>query len=952
MPAPLPRFGRRRLAARRAAALVLLCLGTGCRPPPPRSAPPCPPPLQPVLPPQAEAAPASQPSPPGARAVLIRGATVWTVAGPVLPDADVLLQDGRIAAVGRGLTAPAGALLIPAAGKHLTPGLIDPHSHLGVYPVPGLVGNADGNEVARPVSPSARAADAFWPQDPGIPLALAAGVTTAHVVPGSANLMGGEGMVVHLLPGREARDLLLAGAPQTMKMACGENPKRVYGEKGGPYSRMGNVARVRALLERGRQYQRRWQRYAAQLQQWRRKVQEVCGAPGQPGGGAGREAREGKGVEGEALLPPEAPARDLELENVVGVLEGRLQVHMHCYRADEMLLMLRVAREFGFSIKAFHHATEAYKIRDALRAAGTGAVTWVGWWGFKVEALDHIPEAAALLLDAGAPVAMHSDSPQVIQRLNQMAALSYYKGRQMGLKLQPSDALRLVTLEPARILGIADRVGSVQVGKLADLTLWDGDPLSVYTRAERVFVAGRLVYDRTSDQGRRPTDFELGYVPRPGPLAPGGGPPPQLPAGWSVPAQRVAPPPPEPGPPEVLAIQGGQVHPLDGTPPFVGTVLVRGPQVVAVGPRVAVPAGARVIDATGLQVTPGLVAAESTLGLVEIDLERTARDHFPTPGRPLPVRADLRTWDALNLASAAIPVTRMEGFTSAVVRPFGGLVSGQAAAFDLAGQTPAQAALAAPVAIYANLGLNGAGAGAGGGSRALALMRLRRLLTDARLLLRKQTEAEQRRLRRLSASYAQLSALVPVLQRRVPLVVYVDRAADILAALQLAAEQQVRLVLSGAAEGWQVAEAIARARVPVLVEADLNLPASFDALGGRFDNAARLHRAGVVVGLSADGRAHDARSLRHLAGLAVAWGLPHEAALAALTTVPAQIFGLADRGTLRPGARANLVLWSGDPLELSTEVRQVLVGGRDQPLRSRQTELRQRYRDLDRYPDR
>jgi imidazolonepropionase-like amidohydrolase len=282
-----------------------------------------------------------------------------------------------------------------------------------------------------------------------------------------------------------------------------------------------------------------------------------------------------------------------------------------------------------------------------------------------------------------------------------------------------------------------------------------------------------------------------------------------------------------------------------------------------------------------------------------------------------------------------------------VVRPFGGLISGQAGAFDLWGHSPAENDMTAPVAMYVNLGLEGSKAV---GTRALALGRLRQLLDDARALKQKKAAVEARRYRRFSAPISELRVLIPVIEGRLPLVIQVHRDSDILAVLRLAAKQKIRVVLNGAAEAWRVAEQIKQAGVPVLVAIDLNLPNSFETLGARYDNAARLHRAGVVVGFSAAGSkmdvAHNIRQLRQMAGIAVARGLPYRAALAALTAVPARIFGLADKGVLRPGARANIVIWSGDPLELRTRVERLVIGGREIPLSSRQTLLRDRYRRL------
>ena len=915
---------------------AILLLSAACRPPAKAMEASCPP-----LPAAEQAGVSTDTAPARAtpKPIFLRGATVWTAAGQVLPQTDVLLEGGLIKAVGQGLEVPDGARVLEGKGKHLTPGIIDPHSHIGVYPAPGgLVGHGDGNEVGKPISASVRVEDAIWPQDPGIPRALEAGVTALHVIPGSANLIGGEGLVIRPLPGRSARDLALAGAPRTIKMACGENPKRVYAEKGGPFTRMGNVARVRAAFQMAREYTRDLKRHEQALAQWMKRREERCSGQGPAGQGDDKDD-----------MPPAPPKVDPELATIAGILSGELKVHMHCYRADEMSVMMELARSFGFSIAAFHHATEAYKVRDRLRAAGTGAVVWINWWGFKAEAMDAIPEAAALLTGAGVTAALHSDSALVIQRLNQEAALAYHRGRDAGLKITEDQALQLVTRGPARLLGIDKLTGSIEVGKLGDLVLWDGHPFSILSRTSAVLVEGRIAYRRGARAGRagRPTDFELGTVPRPAPLdqAPLTGKEPTLPTGWATPPPAIGPPAQPAAADQPVVIRGATVHTMTGPPIVHGTVVFQGGRVTAVGgPEVSSPAGARFINGSDLVLTPGLVATETAIGLVEIGLEPTARDHYPD-GKGLPVvRADLRAWEAFNPHSTAIPVNRVEGFTTALVRPFGGLISGQSAAFDLAGLRPGEAGLRGPLGVHVNLGIPGSRAA--GGSRSLAMMHLRRLLDAARDLRKNRAAVDGRRFRDLGYPRTQVLPLVPVIERKVPLVVSVDRAADILDTLRLAAEQKVRVVLSGAAEGWRVADDIARARIPVLVAVDRNLPLSYDALASRYDNAARLHRAGVVIGLSADGQAHNIRFLRQEAGIAAAWGLPRDAALAALTRNPAAIFGLTDRGVLRPGARANLVLWTAHPLGLAARVKQLFIAGREVPVQSRQTELLERYLEL------
>ncbi len=417
------------------------------------------------------------PAPP----LLISGATVLTGTGAQLDDAQVLLVDGRIAGVGHELAAPAGASVLDARGSWVTPGLIDVHSHLGVYPSPSHEANQDGNEVSDPNTAEVWAEHSVWPQDPQFTLALAGGVTTLQVLPGSANLFGGRGVTLKNVPARTVQAMKFPGAPHSLKMACGENPKRVYGvEKSvAPASRMANVAGYRAA----------WVKAAAYIRKW--------------------EAYEKKAAAGEEAEPPD---RDLELDTLAGVLRGEILVHNHCYRAEEMAVMIDVAKEFGYRITAFHHAVEAYKVADLLAREGVCAAMWPEWWGFKHEAFDMVEENVALVDRAGACAIIHSDSAITIQHLNQEAAKVMAAANKLGFGIERAHAIRWITLNPATSLGVADRTGSLEAGKMADLVVWDGDPFSVYTRVEKVFIDGALVYD-ARDAARQPaTDFDLGIL--------------------------------------------------------------------------------------------------------------------------------------------------------------------------------------------------------------------------------------------------------------------------------------------------------------------------------------------------------------------------------------------------------------------------------------------------------
>ncbi len=479
------------------------------------------PPL-PLLPWQASRAGASAVRSP--RIALV-GGTVHTVAGRTIEDGVVLMEDGLLRAVGTRaeVTIPAGTQVVDVSGRVVTPGIIDTHSHMGVYPSPSLDAHDDGNEATSPVTPHVRAFDSFWPQDPALARALAAGVTTIQVLPGSANLIGGAGEIFHLHPGRSASEMELPGAPDTMKMACGENPKRVYGEQHQePSTRMGNVAGYRRAFQQAIEYGRAWADWQEEYRQWaigqerweawQSRTMESVDAAASDDAASSEDAEPSEDEEEDAPEDPghspAPPARDFGLELMLGAIEGRVLVQMHCYRADEMVRMVELGRELGFRVRSFHHAVEAYKIRDVLAAEEISISTWADWWGFKVEAFDAIPENLALLTQAGVRGVLHSDSAMLVQRLHQEAAKAMTAGREAGIAITDEQALAWITINAAWTLGIDERMGSLEVGKVADVVVWSGSPFSVYTRADLVYVDGILEHDRSV--APRTSDFELG----------------------------------------------------------------------------------------------------------------------------------------------------------------------------------------------------------------------------------------------------------------------------------------------------------------------------------------------------------------------------------------------------------------------------------------------------------
>jgi len=396
----------------------------------------------------------------------------------------------------------------------------------------------------------------------------------------------------------------------------------------------------------------------------------------------------------------------------------------------------------------------------------------------------------------------------------------------------------------------------------------------------------------------------------------------------------------------VVAIEGGTVYTMTGAPIEGGTVLIRDGRIAAVGRDVAVPAGARRVDARGKRVTPGLFESHTRIGLSEVGAVPGTNDYTLADQDEDRIMAAFDVADGLNPASIVIPVTRIAGVTTAVAAPGGsGLVNGKGVVIDLAGDDASDMLVRDPVAMYATLG-EGVET-AGGGARGGTTMRLRELLEDTRAYARQRSDFERGGTREFAASRLDLQAMIPVIQGRLPLVLEAHRASDLRTALRLADEYGLKLILMGASEGWMVADEIARARVPVVVKVLQNLPSSFERLGSRYDNAALLRRAGVQVAITT-GETHNARNVRQEAGNAVAYGLPWDEALRAVTLYPAQIWGVADtHGSLAPGKVADVVVWDGDPLELMTSVEHVFIGGREVPLTSRQTELRDRYRRLD-----
>ena len=384
--------------------------------------------------------------------VVIKGGTLLTVTHGRIPNGSIYIHNGKIVAIGKTVNAPANATVIDATGKWVMPGIIDSHSHIAL--------DDDVNEATSPITPQMMMKDAFDYDDKAIYRALAGGVTTSLLLHGSANMIGGQAIVIKHKYGLGRDQMLFPGAPQSIKFASGENPKRVYGQRNQlPSTRMGNFEVMRQSFLDARHYMQEWDAYEAKVKKGDKDA-----------------------------IPPK---KDLKLDALADILRGKLLVQIHCYRADEFLTEMALAKEFGYKIRAFHHALEAYKVADKIAANGVAIATWPDWWGFKYEAWDGIPWNAAICLRKGVRVALKSDSGDVTRRLNQEA------GKIMHYGVSEDDALKMITLNPAWIIGVDNRVGSLDVGKDADITIWNSYPLASAALVDEVLIDGDVFFNRS-----------------------------------------------------------------------------------------------------------------------------------------------------------------------------------------------------------------------------------------------------------------------------------------------------------------------------------------------------------------------------------------------------------------------------------------------------------------------
>jgi imidazolonepropionase-like amidohydrolase len=810
--------------------------------------------------------------------VLIRGGTVLTGTGATLPKHSILVKNGLIAAIAADLQPEPGMTVIDAAGRYIMPGIIDTHSHIMLSSGLGGV-----NEATHSIVCEVRTSDVLNTQDGGEYRALAGGVTTVRLLHGSANVVGGQDAVVQLKHGASAAEHLFAGAHPGVKFALGENVKFRQGRF--PNTRLGVEATLQRAFVEALEYRHEWQEYERAAKQ------------------AGDQATQ--------ILPPR---RDLRLEALAEIVSQERFIHSHCYRSDEILMLLRVAQSLGIRVWSLQHVLEGYKVAPEIVAHGASCSTFSDWWAYKVEAYDAVPHNAALLHEAGANVVIKSDDAELMRHLY----LEMQKPVRYG-NLSPDVAISLVTLHPARELGLAERVGSIEVGKQADLAIFNAHPLNSFARCEWTLIAGEQYFIRE----KQPTVMSAAAQSRTATLP-----------DWSPlrPDQRRPLVDLSPAAAGKVALVGATVHPVDAPDIPAGTVLVEQGRIAAVSAGEVAPEGWPVVRLDGLHVYPGLIDSGTTVGLTEIGKVLETHDSAEI-GLFQP---DLRAAVAVNPDSELIPVARAGGITAALIRPNGGVICGQASVIQLAGWTAPEMA----VLEEAGLQINWPGAR----SNKEQIEQLREWLRAARVYDQaRSANPDAGGLTRLVDP--RYEALRPYVRGEKTVFIQADSQQQMHEALRFAEQEKLKLVIASAGAAWKLAPLLKEKNIPVIVGAVMRKPVEdhdpFDAL---YANAGRLHEAGVRFAIRSDNPANS-RNTPFEAAMAVAYGLPEDAALRAITLSAADILGLGDRcGSLTVGKRADLVILDGSPLQITSQVKGVMVAGKPFAPTSRQTDLYEKYR--------
>jgi len=825
--------------------------------------------------------------------IVYRGARILTAAGAPIDKGTLIVRKNKIIAVGpeSDTPIPQGAEVIDLTGKTIIPGLVDTHSHIGIWSKPHVSANNDGNEGSGPVQPALRALDAIQPDDPGIRMAVAGGVTTANIMPGSANVIGGQTIYVKLR-GRTIEDMHIIPATVVggLKMANGENPKRwnFEGRKMAPGTRMKVAALQREQFAKARDYRRAWQRYR-------------------------QEKEKGKDV-------PQ-PEIDLALEPLVEVLQRKRTVHFHSHRADDLMTAIRLAKEFDFEL-VLQHCTEGYRIVEELvREKIPVSLTLVDSPGGKLEVAGLLEENGAILSKAGVKVAINTDDSITESRFFLRTGAIAVRGG-----MSEDAALRALTLHGAQMLHLDDRLGSLETGKDADFVVLSGSPFSVYTQVLQTYIDGKCVFDRSKQQdwSYQTGGFALNERDRlpkcPSPVKPT--------VTVDTPLRRLEHKPWHGNVPR-FAILAGRIDNVATKSISNGVILVEDGKIKAVGSAfdLKVPDGWPVL--TAAVVTPGLIDAHTVVGLsgaanVSADQDQ---DEMSDPNQ-----ADLRVMDSFNPREPLLEFLCREGVT--VVHAVPGranVIAGQTGIFRTSGRTAESMALRFPAGILVNLGESPKSSYPNRqpttrmGTAAL----LRTALAQAQNHARKAAVAKSEDKR--PPYNPKLEALTLALEGKVPVIFAAHRADDLCTALRLAKEFKLSPRLDLATEGYLIADRLAEAKVPVVLHPTMQRPGSIETYHSQLCNAAVLvdHKIPLAIGTGFEAYVPKTRVLRHEAAIAMVNGLGYDRALRAITLDAARILGIdKQRGSIEKGKIADLVLYDGDPFEHATHVTHTLSEGR------------------------
>jgi imidazolonepropionase-like amidohydrolase len=856
----------------------------------------------------------------GARVLTAANGTAanGTSANGTLENTDILVIKGKISQIGRALKAPAGVPVIHAEGKVVAPGLIDGHSHRA----------SDGtNEGADSITGEVRIGDVLNLSSLTAWQALASGHTSALILHGSANNVGGQSIVIKYKYNRPSAEAPIKDAPRMIKFALGENVTRKSSENSTrfPRTRMGQEAVYRRGFTEARKYKAEWEVFRS----GKSKVQ---------------------------------PRRDLRLETLSDILDRKIWVQCHSYRSDEMLMMIRLSQEFGFKIGAMQHALEAYKIAPELAKAGVGVSIFVDSWSFKQEGYDSIPWNAAICEKAGVNVSINTDGVSGTTALNIDAAKTMRFG---GFTEQ--QALQTITINPAKELGIDKRTGSIEVGKDADLAIWDGHPLSVYSKCALTMIEGEVFFERRDAFGidksstiKTVLDKKVNVTENQAPVPVAGG----------------------------YAITNATIHPVSSPVIPRGTVVFVDGKIVAVGERVSIPRGVRVLDGKGLHVYPGFFDGGTSMGLLEIS--------------PIPVmvdnsefgkfNADLDALTSLWVESTHYAPARFNGVTNAFIQPSGGTISGQGAVINTDGYTTEEFGVSRRSGLVVNfVGNSGSGdfdlcdfvdssllfGGADlgknhvpTGDQHLSNEELEQYYDylGGRVPLQKATSApvtdpvlekyfnqvlEYAAKRKAEGSTpvdTNLEAMIPYVNGEKLVILNARKAVSIRQAIAFAEKFKLKAAIQGASEAWRVTDLLKKSGIPVIVS-----PAGKSTLGANttdlpydpydtpYVRIGLLAKAGVKF-CFAGGEGSESMMLPVRVGQSCAYGLSPEDALRGLTLSAAEIFGVSDKlGSLQPGKIANVIVTDGDPFEMTSTMRYVFINGKPRPLESKHTKLRDKY---------